>query len=361
MLQRDGAELIPTERQWGKCLLAITSVSGPKDTNRNSLQAPGAPSSWSFWAVSQGNMAGIKVLSPTWFLFRDLCSVFLEDKSLCLVLCYTWSVLLLTAARHASIICVANLALWLLGQVQPEQYFCGICYLFSTEGVSSAVRADSSLHPPSASQLLLRSGSQRVWSYSAKGCLKIPVICFLLSLPHSPAPEPPSCNLGSHKEQWQCWPFRGAQAFTSLTQSLCISLPFPGMLVSLTFQNILNILPFPWACLVANMQHIPGIMATRMSCSMQRWSCTPREELAVEQLIPCPAALPQSATPCSGSHSPAPASLTLPWPQRMLLSDETVQHFLCVQELEVVFLVWEPATWSAVSYTLDNSDKTPIK
>lgn len=90
-------------------------------------------------------------------------------------------------------------------------------------------------------------------------------------------------------------------------------------------------------------------------------SCAPREELAVEQLIPCPAALPQPAAVCSGSHSPAPASLTLPWPWSTLLSDETVQHFLCVQELEVVFLVSKPGTWSAVSYTLDNSDKIPIK
>lgn len=40
-------------------------------------------------------MAAIEVLSPTWFLFRDLCSVFLEDRFFSLVLCYTWSVLLL--------------------------------------------------------------------------------------------------------------------------------------------------------------------------------------------------------------------------------------------------------------------------
>lgn len=38
-----------------------------------------------------------------------------------------------------------------VGQVQPEQYFCVICYLFSEEGVSTAVRVDFSctLHLPS--------------------------------------------------------------------------------------------------------------------------------------------------------------------------------------------------------------------
>lgn len=108
--------------------------------------------------MSQGNVAGIKVLSPTWSLFRDLCSVSLEDKFLCLVLCYTWNVLLLTAARCGGKLCVANLALWFVGQVQPEQYFCVVCYLSSMESVSTAVRAPSPLPSAAPAEIRISGG-----------------------------------------------------------------------------------------------------------------------------------------------------------------------------------------------------------
>lgn len=171
MLQWDGAELIPRERQRGKMSAwPSPACQGPRTPTTPDCPDQGTPCRHleprapfqlvpgPRWAVSQRNVAGIKVLSPTWFLFRHLCSVFLEDKSLCLVLCCTWSVLLLAAAWCASILCVANLALWLVDQVQPEQYYCGICYLFSTEGVRNAVRTDFSctLH-------LLSTAPAEIW------------------------------------------------------------------------------------------------------------------------------------------------------------------------------------------------------
>ena len=59
--------------------------------------------------MPEGNLAGKKALSVTWFLFRDLCSLFLEGKFLYLVLCYTWSVLLQIVARCVGILYAAYL------------------------------------------------------------------------------------------------------------------------------------------------------------------------------------------------------------------------------------------------------------
>lgn len=265
MLQWDGAELIPTERQWGKCLLSHRQrVRAQGHQQVLIFLTRGLPvGTWSTglhssssvlipalcWAVSQDNVAGIKVLSPTWFLFRDLCSVFLEDKFLCLVLCCTWSVLLLIAAGCGGKLCVINLALWLVGQVQSEQYFCVIFYLFSWEGVITALRADFSctLHLPSTvpAEIRISGGLIRLLS-PCEGLPQVPNNIF------SPLTTLLPCSSAS---QLQPWFTQGPVTMLGLQRgpsihlpnsnpNLCISLPFPDMLRSLTFQSILNVLPF---------------------------------------------------------------------------------------------------------------------
>lgn len=66
----------------------------------------------------------------------------------------------------------------------------------------------------------------------------------------------------------------------------------------------------------------------------------------------CRAALLYPAAVCSCSRTLALASLTLPCPQSTLLSNETVQHFLCVEELKVVFPIASLKTRHLMSYKL---------
>lgn len=81
----------------------------------------------------------------------------------------------------------------------------------STSAILRLLEEQTSLAPSIClKHLLLRSGrrSERVWSYSChsvKYCLKIPMICFLLSLHHFPAPVSPSCSPGSpaHVHQYE--------------------------------------------------------------------------------------------------------------------------------------------------------------
>lgn len=161
-----------------------------------------------------------------------------------------------------------------VGQVQPEQYFCVICYLFSKEGVSTAVRVNFSctLHLPSTAP---------AETQISEGLILLLSLCE--GLPQEPNNLFSSITISilcPGASQLQPWFTQGPVTMLDLQRGpsihlsnlICISLPFQGMLASLTFQTILISPPFHKPGLLLTCQHIPGIMAIRMSCYTERWS-----------------------------------------------------------------------------------------
>lgn len=127
-----------------------------------------------------------------------------------------------------------------VGQVQPEEYFYVICYLFPKEGVNNVIRTDTScsLHLPLTSPTeILRWNS-----------LKILTIYFLPSLHHFlPQCLPAAALVLQHTPMCgiQLWFQRGPSIhLANEKDKQCSSFPFSGMLRFLTFQSILNICSF---------------------------------------------------------------------------------------------------------------------